>query len=206
MNTDGYHIILASGSPRRKELMAGLDIDFEIRLLPGIDESYPADLPTSQIAEYIAGRKAEAYKPDLRPGDILIAADTIVVLDGKVIGKPKDEADARRILSLLSGRTHEVLTGVCILQGPSSAPRTFTVRTEVDFAPLRDEDIAYYISRYRPLDKAGAYGIQEWIGYVGIKAIRGSYYNVMGLPIQRIYAELRSIIMGKSTTAGGLLR
>ena len=182
-------IILASASPRRKELLAGLDFDFEVRLLPGIDESYPDDLPTTKISEYIAREKAAAYTGEIGDGELLLTADTIVVVDDEVLGKPSDEDDARRMLHMISGRTHQVITGVCLATRDET--RSFSVETDVTFKTLSDNEIDYYIKQYRPFDKAGAYGIQEWIGYVGVESIRGSYFNVMGLPVQRIYNEIK---------------
>ena len=182
-------IILASASPRRKELLAGLDLDFEVRLLPGIDESYPDDLPTTKISEYIAREKAAAYTGEIGDGELLLTADTIVVVDDEVLGKPSDEDDARRMLHMISGRTHQVITGVCLATRDET--RSFSVETDVTFKTLSDSEIDYYIKQYRPFDKAGAYGIQEWIGYIGVESIRGSYFNVMGLPVQRIYNEIK---------------
>ncbi len=182
-------IILASASPRRKELLAGLDLDFEVRLLPGIDESYPDDLPTTKISEYIAREKAAAYTGEIGDSELLLTADTIVVVDDEVLGKPSDEDDARRMLHMISGRTHQVITGVCLATRDET--RSFSVETDVTFKTLSDNEIDYYIKQYRPFDKAGAYGIQEWIGYVGVESIRGSYFNVMGLPVQRIYNEIK---------------
>ncbi len=183
-------IILASKSPRRKELLAGLGYEFEVRVIPGIDESYPEGLTMEEIPQYIAHEKASAY--DVGEDELLLTADTVVVLDQEVLGKPHDEADAARMLHELSGRTHHVITGVCLKT--SSAQRRFSVTTEVTFKTLTDEEINYYISHYRPFDKAGAYGIQEWIGYIGVTGIRGSYFNVMGLPVQRIYQELQGML------------
>ena len=180
-------IILASNSPRRKELLSGLDIDFEVKVLDGIDESYPSSLPTTQIAEYISTKKASAYKP--ADDELIITADTIVVVDDEVLGKPKDEADATRMLSLLSGRTHQVITGVCMKTKEKESH--FSVITDVTFKTFTHDEILYYIHTYKPFDKAGAYGIQEWIGYIGCTGMRGSYFNVMGLPVQRIYEELK---------------
>ncbi|MBO4810465.1 MAG: septum formation protein Maf [Prevotella sp.] len=186
-----YHIILASNSPRRRELLGGLGLDYEVRVLPDIAESYPSDLPVEQIAEYIAGEKADAYRKLMAPNDLIITADTIVVVDGEVMGKPIDADDARRMLNSLSAKTHQVITGVCLLT--ATKQRLFSVVTDVTFKQLSDEEIDYYIEHYRPFDKAGAYGIQEWIGYVGVTAIKGSYFNVMGLPVQRIYDELQRL-------------
>lgn len=182
-------IILASNSPRRRELLRGLDLDFEVKVLPGVDESYPEDLPVDNVSEYIAREKAAVYQvPD---DEILITADTTVILGNEVLGKPADDNDARAMLRKLSGRTHHVVTGVCLTT--SRKQRSFSVSTEVTFKELSDEEIRYYVSHYHPLDKAGAYGIQEWIGYVGVTGIRGSYFNVMGLPVQRIYEEVKRI-------------
>lgn len=185
-----YHLILSSNSPRRKELLAGLDLDFEIRVLSGVSECYPPDLPVDEIAEYIAKEKAEAYKSGLNGDNLVITADTIVVLGDKVLGKPRTLDEAREMLRMLSGRTHRVVTGVCL--STADKQRSFSVVTEVTFKTLSDVEIDYYVKKYKPLDKAGAYGIQEWIGYVGVTSIRGSYFNVMGLPVQRIYDELQN--------------
>ncbi len=183
-----YHLILASNSPRRKELLSGLGLDFEVRVLPDIAEGYPDSLPVSQTAEYIAAEKAEAYRQDIGETDLIITADTVVIVNEEVLGKPHDAADATRMLKLLSGRTHQVTTGVCLTT--LREQRRFSVTTDVTFKALTDEEISYYIRTYHPYDKAGAYGIQEWIGYVGVTSLNGSYYNVMGFPIQRIYAEM----------------
>ena len=183
--------ILASGSPRRKELLAGLGIDFEVRLLQGIDESYPEGLTGEQIAEHISRKKAEAYRDTLADDELIITADTIVYLEGEVLGKPKDEADAHTMLSRLSGKTHEVITGVTLLT--TNEIRTFSSVSRVSFANLTDEEIDHYVNHYHPTDKAGAYGIQEWIGFIGVERIEGSYFNVMGLPVQRLYNELKKI-------------
>lgn len=187
-NLKKYHIILASNSPRRKELLAGLGIDYAVRVLSGIDESYPDDLPITDIAAYIAHKKTDAYRPTMADDELLITADTVVICDNEVMGKPLDEADAHRMLRQLSGRVHHVTTGVCLTT--SKQQRLFSVTTEVTFKELSDDEISYYISHYHPFDKAGAYGIQEWIGYIGCTGLNGSYYNVMGLPVQRIYQEL----------------
>lgn len=180
-------IILASNSPRRKELLTGLDVDFEVRIIKGIDESYPDTLDVTEIAQYIAQKKAAPYA--LADNEILLTADTVVVVGSEVLGKPRDADDARRMLRMLSGRTHQVITGVCLTT--PARQRQFSVVTQVTFKPLSDEEITHYISCYRPFDKAGAYGIQEWIGYIGVTGIEGSYFNVMGLPVQRIYEELQ---------------
>lgn len=190
-NLNNYNIILGSNSPRRKELLAGLGLSFEVKPMPDIDESYPAGLRGEDIPLHIARNKAEAYLAELQPDDLLITADTIVWLNEKVLGKPQDHQDAIRILRSLSGNTHQVITGVCIVT--SQKRIEFSVTSTVRFAMLGDDDILYYIENYQPFDKAGAYGIQEWIGYIGVESIQGSFYNVMGLPIQRVYTELKKL-------------
>ena len=183
-----YKLILASNSPRRKELLAGLGVTFEVRVLQDIDEHYPENLPVNEVARYIAKEKADAYRRIVAADELIITADTVVIVGDEILGKPVDEADAVRMLKLLSGRTHQVTTGVCLLTAEKE--RCFDVTTDVTFKTLTDEEIHYYVNRYRPFDKAGAYGIQEWIGYIGVTGLNGSYYNVMGLPVQRIYQEL----------------
>lgn len=179
-------IVLASHSPRRQELLKGLGVDFSVNVINGIDESFPASMPKEEVAEHLAVKKREAYT--VGEDELLITADTIVVVDDEILGKPKDADDARRMLHTISGRVHKVVTGVCLATTTES--RSFSVTTEVKFRQLRDSEIDYYIERYKPFDKAGAYGIQEWIGYVGVEGIRGSYYNVMGFPVQRVYEEM----------------
>ena len=201
-----YKIILASNSPRRKELLAGLDIPFEVKVIKDIDESYPESLDAYEVAEYISSKKAEAYRSllDEEQGEdaaqtLILTADTVVIAPtadeqndqegkGVILGKPKNEEDAVRMLRMLSGKTHHVVTGVCLTT--RSQQRHFSVTTEVTFKQLSDAEIRYYISHYKPFDKAGAYGIQEWIGYIGCTGLKGSYFNVMGLPVQRIYEEI----------------
>lgn len=190
-NLKKYKVILASNSPRRKELLAGLGVSYEVRTLPDVDESYPGTLQGADIPLYIAKEKADAYRDMLQPGELMITADTIVWLDGKVLGKPKDREDALRMLRDMSGRTHEVFTGVCLTT--TEWQRSFAARTEVSFSVLGEEEIAYYVDKFRPMDKAGAYGVQEWIGFIGVENISGSYYNIMGLPVQRLYRELIKI-------------
>lgn len=185
-----WKIILASNSPRRKELLAGIDVNFEVRVLKNIDESYPSELPTKEIAEYISKKKAAAYLETMADDELVITADTIVVLGDEVMGKPHDDADARRMLRELSGRTHQVITGVTLTT--HERQHSFSVETDVTFKELTDEEIDYYVSTYQPMDKAGAYGIQEWIGHIGVTALKGSYFNVMGLPVQRIYEALKT--------------
>lgn len=200
-----YKIILSSNSPRRRELLAGLDVNFEVKVLNGIDESYPDDLDAYQVAEFIAQKKAETYRSLLNEEEssaeecLILTADTVVIApaadeqndqEGKgiILGKPKTADDAVRMLRMLSGKTHHVVTGVCLTT--KDGQRHFSVTTEVSFKELTDWEINYYISHYRPFDKAGAYGIQEWIGYIGCTGLNGSYFNVMGLPVQRIYEEM----------------
>ena len=187
-NLGRYRILLASNSPRRRELLAGLGIEYETVSLPDIDESYPSGLKGGEIPAYISKKKAESYKSMMTEETLLITADTIVWLDGKVYGKPSDEKEAEEMLRQLSGNTHTVYTGVTLTT--KEKERTFTVATDVKFAELSPEEIEYYVRKYSPLDKAGAYGVQEWIGYIGVESINGSYYNVMGLPMQRLYREL----------------
>lgn len=190
-NLKKYHIILASNSPRRRELLSGLGVDYEVRTLPGVDESYPDTLSGEDIPVYISREKAAAYLPSIAPDELIITADTIVWLDGRVLGKPADEADACRMLRELSGCTHQVITGVTL--STAAFQKSFAVTSEVEFAPLTEEEIMYYVDHYRPLDKAGAYGVQEWIGFIGVRRLSGSYFNVMGLPIQRLYQELKEL-------------
>lgn len=184
-----YKIILASNSPRRKELLGGLGLDFEVRTLQGIDESYPAELVGEDIPIYISGQKAKAYRQSMSDDEMVITADTIVYDDGAVLGKPQDRDDAIAMLSRLSGHAHDVITGVSIVTKEKTVQ--FASTSKVYFADLTDEEIAYYVDNFKPFDKAGAYGIQEWIGYVGVSRIEGSYFNVMGLPIQKLYTELK---------------
>ncbi|MCI1681922.1 MAG: Maf-like protein [Bacteroides sp.] len=190
-NLKKYKVILASNSPRRKELLAGLGVAFEVRTLPDVDESYPECLQGGDIPLYIAKKKANAYRDTMVPDELVITADTIVWLDGEVLGKPKDRNDASRMIHEMSGRTHEVFTGVCFTT--VKRQHDFVVRTEVRFSQLNDEEITYYVDNFQPLDKAGAYGVQEWIGFIGVESIIGSYYNVMGLPVQRLYQELQKV-------------
>ena len=190
-NLKKYKVILASNSPRRKELLAGLGVEYEVRTLPDVDESYPETLRGADIPLYISREKADAYRDMMHPDELIITADTIVWLDGVVMGKPHNEDDARQMLWKLSGKTHQVITGVCLTT--AGAQRSFSAVTEVTFAELSDEEIDYYIRVYKPMDKAGSYGIQEWIGFIGVRGISGSYFNVMGLPVQRLYTELKKL-------------
>ena len=185
-----YKIIWASNSPRRRELLAGIDVPFEIRVIDGIDESYPDTLPTKDIAEYISKKKAAAYRETMAVDELVITADTIVVLGSQVMGKPHDADEACYMLRQLSGQTHQVITGVTLTT--KDRQMSFSVETDVTFKTLSDEEIDYYVIHYCPFDKAGAYGIQEWIGHIGVTGMSGSYFNVMGLPVQRIYEALKS--------------
>jgi len=190
-NLKKYKVILASNSPRRKELLGGLGIGYEVKTMPDIDESYPDGLSMEEVPVYIARSKADAYRPLMQPDELIITADTIVWLDGVVMGKPKDEEEACDMLRRLSGQTHQVVTGVCLTT--IDRQQSFATVTDVTFDRLTEEEITHYVSRYQPMDKAGAYGIQEWIGYVGVRSIKGSYFNVVGLPIQRLYQELKRL-------------
>ena len=188
-NIRKYNVVLASKSPRRKELLGMLDVPFEIRVKDGIDESYPADMPAVEVAEYLSRLKGKAYAEDIRENEMVITADTIVILDGKIYGKPKNEDDAIYMLMQLQGRTHIVASGVCVATKEKIV--SFTTTTEVTFAPLSREEATWYVGKYRPLDKAGAYGIQEWIGCAAVARIDGSFYNVMGLPVHQLYNVLK---------------
>lgn len=190
-NLKKYQILLASNSPRRKELMSGLGVDYVVKTLPDVDESYPDSLQGGDIPEFIACKKAGAYRSILQPGELLITADTIVWLDGKVLGKPQGREGAVEMLRALSGKKHQVFTGVCLTT--TEWQKSFTAASDVLFDELSDEEIAYYVDRYQPMDKAGAYGVQEWIGYIGVHSISGSFYNIMGLPIQKLYKVLKTL-------------
>ena len=192
MKLNDYHIILASNSPRRRELLSGLDLDFEVRVLPVVSEGHPEDMRAEDIPVFVSKEKSLAYSETLNAGDLLITADTMVILDGEALGKPRDDDEARRMLHALSGKTHKVVTGVTLATVGRS--ETFGVSTDVTFKRLDDDEIDYYVSHYHPLDKAGAYGIQEWIGYVGVTSIQGSYFNVMGFPVQRASDELKKFV------------
>lgn len=185
---NNYQIILASQSPRRQDLLQGLNIPFEVKAID-VEETYPAQMVGVDIPMYLAEKKADAYKKLMDENTLLITADTIVWHEGQVFGKPTDKKDAMRMLNALSGKTHQVITGVCI--STLKKRKTFHVISEVRFARLTSDEIEYYLENFQPYDKAGAYGIQEWIGYVGVEHIEGSYFNVMGLPIQRLYSELK---------------
>ncbi len=183
-------IILGSQSPRRRELMAGLDLPFTAITIDA-DESYPASLQAGDIPYYISRAKARAYENQLLPDQLLITADTIVWLDGRMLGKPHDEAEAITMLRALSGKTHQVYTAVTFAQKGKELD-TIVDRTDVTFAELSDEEINFYVRQYHPFDKAGAYGVQEWIGYVACSAMNGSYFNVMGLPVHKVYEYIKN--------------
>ena len=189
-NLNKYEIVLASNSPRRKELLQRMGVNFKVRTLFGIDESYPDSLRGEDIVCYISRNKAKAYQSSMAPIELLITADTIVYVDGEVMGKPKNAEQAKEMLHKLSGKTHQVITGVTIV----TAKRTenFGVTSQVKFTNITDEEINFYVDNYLPFDKAGAYGIQEWIGIVAVEEIKGSYFNVVGLPVQRLYQKLKT--------------
>lgn len=187
-NLKGKRVILASGSPRRRQLLGGLEIDFTVRLIDGIDETYPDGMAMAEIPKYISRRKAEAYVPTMASDEIIITADTIVWADGEVLGKPHTPDEAVSMLRRLSGRTHQVVTGVTVLS--ADRRETFACVTDVTFDTLSEAEMQHYVIDYKPLDKAGAYGIQEYIGYIGVTGISGSYFNVMGLPVQKLYRVL----------------
>ena len=188
-NLKKYDVVLASNSPRRRELLMELGVDYRVELIGGIDETHPAGMPAHDIAEYLSRLKASAY--NLNPKELLITADTVVILDGEVLGKPVDEFEAREMLHKLSGRTHSVVTGVTVTT--AAGMQSFSDEALVTFDELDDDEIDYYVEHYRPLDKAGAYGIQEWIGYAGVKNLQGSFFTVMGLPVHRLYQLLKSL-------------
>lgn len=192
----GRRIVLGSASPRRRELLAGLGLEFTVEATPGAPETYSPDLQPEEIPSVLAVSKSEAFHRPLEPEEILITADTVVICGEDILGKPAGEEDAARMLREISGRTHRVVTGVCLRD--TERRHVFSCTSEVEFKPLTDEEIAYYIDRYRPFDKAGSYGIQEWIGYIGITSIRGSYFNIVGLPVQRLYTALSEFINSKS--------
>lgn len=187
-NLSKYRVIIGSASPRRHQLLEGIDIPFTIRIIDNIDETYPDTLPAHEIPEYLANLKASVYLQTLADDELLITADTMVLLGDKILGKPKDEKEAKEMLQQLSGQTNQVVTGVSI--STKNKQISFSSTTDVTFVPLSEEDIDFYIKKYQPMDKAGSYGVQEWIGYIGVSSINGSYYNVMGLPIQQLYHQL----------------
>ena len=189
-NLNKYQVVLASKSPRRQELLRGMGVDFMV-LTKEIVETYPADMPSEEVPVYLSKIKSLEFNDRELPYDyLLITSDTVVICEGEILGKPKDKADAVRMLKLLSGKTHRVITAVVVRSAKKA--EQFSVSSEVTFAQLDDEEIDYYIERYKPYDKAGAYGIQEWIGYVGISGLEGSFYNVMGLPTRKLYQCLKT--------------
>ena len=183
-----FRLLLASQSPRRRELMTGCGLPYELAPKYDCEEIYPEDLPAEEVPLYLSRLKSETYPAPLAPNDILLTADTVVVLDNEVLGKPHGRDDALRMLGKLSGRRHTVVSGVTLRT--AQRMHSFEVRTSVWFRTLTAEEIEHYIDTYRPFDKAGSYGIQEWVGYAAIERIEGSFYNVMGLPIQKVYTEL----------------
>ena len=189
-NLKKYNVVLASNSPRRKELLKRLGIPFKVRTLFGIDESYPESLRGEDIVRYISRNKAKAYRSSMAPNELLITADTIVYLGGQVMGKPRSAEEAKAMLHRLSGNVHQVITGVTIVAGERMD--NFAVTSQVKFADLTDDEVNFYVDNYLPFDKAGAYGIQEWIGLVAVEEIKGSYFNVVGLPVQRLYQRLKT--------------
>lgn len=188
MNIKDYHIILASNSPRRRELLRGLDLAFDVRVLPDIAENFPETIEPKDVAEYISKVKANAYLDTITEKELVLTADTVVIIDREILGKPHDAEQAKAMLHKISGRKHQVVTGVCLTT--KERQHSFSVSTDVTFKELSEAEINYYVETYEPFDKAGAYGIQEWIGYVGVTSLEGSYFNVMGLPVQRIWTEL----------------
>ena len=187
-----FRLILASQSPRRQQLLSDAGLRYELAPRFECDELFPDDMAADDVAGYLSRLKSEAYPAELGEGDILLTADTVVVVDNDILGKPSSREEAVAMIRSMSGREHKVITGVTLRS--KSAAKTFSVCSDVVFRTLSDEEIAYYVDNYRPMDKAGAYGIQEWIGYVGIERINGSFYNVMGLPVQRVYVELSEFL------------
>lgn len=187
-----WHLILASQSPRRRQLLAEANIDYQLAPRFECDEVYPDELPAVEVAEYLSRLKSEAYPQSLGKRDILLTADTVVVAHDQILGKPANADEAVAMIELLSAGEHEVITGVTLRS--AERVKSFSSHSKVRFRELSREEIEYYVKTYAPMDKAGAYGIQEWIGYVGIEGIEGSFYNVMGLPVQRLYCELDSFV------------
>jgi septum formation protein len=185
---DGYKLILASQSPRRRELLAGLGFDFDIKVKP-VDEDYPAEIPAHDVAGYLAKKKAQAYRTDIGKDEIVLTSDTVVILEGKILGKPKDAAEAKSMLVALSGKRHQVVTGICMASAHKQVTQSDTAF--VYFRALSEAEIDFYIESFQPFDKAGAYGIQEWIGFVGVERIEGSFFTVMGLPLHLVYQLLK---------------
>lgn len=188
-NLKKYKVILASKSPRRHELFKNLRIPFNTVVIGGIDESYPIDMNPDEVPEYLSKKKSDAYLKHFQDNELVVTADTLVIIDSKILGKPKNELEAKEMLELLSDNEHKVITGVSI--STKNRRITFSDLTTVKFSAITKEEIEYYVGNFRPLDKAGSYGIQEWIGLIGVESINGSYFNVMGLPIHRLYQELK---------------
>lgn len=186
-----YNVVLVSASPRRRELLKGLEFDFSCKSVD-IDESYPPNLEGAQIPLYIADKKADAFLPMMGDKDLVITADTVVIAEDLVLGKPHDINEAKKMLEMLSGKTHKVITGICLMT--KNKRRSFHSMSEVTFTELSDEEINHYLNIYKPFDKAGAYGVQEWIGFIGIEKLVGSFYNVMGLPVHRLYREMNAFL------------
>lgn len=186
---DGYKLVLASQSPRRKELLAGLGLDFEVRVKQ-VNEDFPMELPALEVAQYLAKKKADAFLLDLSSGEIVLTSDTVVVLDGVILGKPADASEARAMLTALSGKSHRVVTGLSITSAIKQ--ETHSDVATVYFRNLSDEEIDFYVENFKPFDKAGSYGIQEWIGFIGVEKIEGSFFTVMGLPLHLVYQVLKT--------------
>ncbi len=189
-NLRKYSVILASGSPRRRELLSSIGLEYKVRIIEGINEEYPANLNAEEVPQFISREKAQAYRATMGKNELIITADTVVALDNKILGKPHDKDEAVEMLQFLSGRTHQVITGVTLMT--ETREETFATTSNVTVAKLLDNEIEYYIEKYQPYDKAGAYGIQEWIGMIGVTGIEGSFFNVMGLPVQRLYTLLKT--------------
>lgn len=188
---DGFKLILASQSPRRKELLAGLGLDFEVRVKE-VNEDFPVELPALEVAGYLAKKKADAYLLDLSNGEIVLTSDTVVVLDGVILGKPADASEAKVMLKALSGKSHRVVTGMCVAS--ANKQETHSDIATVYFRNISEEEIDFYVENFQPFDKAGAYGIQEWIGFIGVEKIEGSFFTVMGLPLHLVYQVLKTWI------------
>ncbi len=189
-NLRKYSVILASGSPRRRELLSSIGLEYKVRTIEGISEEYPANLNAEEVPQFISREKAQAYRATMEKNELIITADTVVALDNKILGKPHGKDEAVEMLQFLSGRTHQVITGVTLMT--ETREETFATTSNVTVAKLLDNEIEYYIEKYKPYDKAGAYGIQEWIGMIGVTGIEGSFFNVMGLPVQRLYTLLKT--------------
>ena len=189
MKLNDYKLILASNSPRRKELLSGLDVEYDTRVISDVDETFPETITLEEVAVYLAEKKASAYISELKHKELLITADTVVLIDNIILGKPANEEESAKMLRALSDRTHKVITGVSLTSSEKQV--SFSDISLVTFGNLIDEEVDYYVSKYKPFDKAGAYGVQEWIGYIAVEKIKGSYYNVMGLPVFKLFKELK---------------